>query len=103
MRTTNVRERSLEAYAVIGEDGSAATKRAKVLAYLVKHPGSSRQDISRGAGIAINSVCGRVNELIECDPPLIRERGEKIDPWSGKRVAKLELVPTQGALGLDAS
>lgn len=41
-------------------------KRAQIYEFMKKRPnGATRQEISRALGEPINSVCGRVNELLE--------------------------------------
>jgi hypothetical protein len=97
---TNVRETSLKAYDAIRADGTAATQAGRILAFIRANPGSSRADVERGTGIKINAVCGRVKQLLEDDA--IVERGEKFDPATNRNVMRLEAVPAQCTLGLDA-
>lgn len=95
---TNVRETSLKAHDAIHADGTATTQRGRILAFIRKHPGSSRADVERGTGLKINAVCGRVNQLLVEQE--IRENGEKIDPITKKPVMKLEIMPVQQDLAL---
>jgi predicted transcriptional regulator len=97
---TNVRENSLKSYDAIHADGTAITQAGRVLAYIRRHPGCSRNDIAEGTGIRLASVCGRVKEMLEDKRPPIIERGNKVDPVTRMSVAKLEAVPTQNTLQL---
>lgn len=97
---THVRETSLKAYDAIQADGTAKTQAGRVLAFIRTHPMSSRQDIARGTGIPINAVCGRVNELLEAEPPAVVEKGTKFDQISKKNVMALMAMPAQTQLNL---
>ncbi len=58
-----VAETSIKAYRTIKPFLNG--KRAQVYEFMKKRPnGATRQEISRALGEPINSVCGRVNELL---------------------------------------
>ena len=71
---------SLEAYKKIKPELSG--KRRAVYEMFCQHKeGATRQEISRWHNVAINSVCGRVNELMELG--YLVEIGSKKDAISG--------------------
>lgn len=96
---TNVRSTSIECYH--GIDISAG--QAKIVEFMLRHPGISftRGEISQLAGIPINSVTGRVHELIQCG--VLEERVRRADKFSGKQCHPLRLAPQQRSLELDAA
>ena len=75
-----VANNSLEAYKKIKPELSG--KRRAIYEMFCEHKeGATRQEISRRYNIAINSVCGRVNELMELG--YLVEIGSKKDVISG--------------------
>ncbi len=79
-----VRTTSLEAYEAIKQSGITGQQSIKILKWLADNGTASRSQVSVGTGIAINAVCGRVNELIKLN--MIQE-GDKIKcPVSGRMV-----------------
>lgn len=63
-----MKDTSLDAYIGLNKSGKAVTQRAKIYKYLKgRKRGMTRQEISIATGIAINAVCGRVNELIKAN------------------------------------
>ena len=93
---TNVRNTSIEAY--YGIDISAG--QAKIVAFLRRHPGVTftRGEISKLADIPINSVSGRVHELIQCG--VLEERIRRACRFSGKQCHPVRLAPKQQVLEL---
>ena len=66
MEQHNVRQTSREAYEEMVLSGRGATQRAIVLRFLLNfHRPATRGEIAYHSGITINSVCGRVNELLK--------------------------------------
>ncbi len=64
--TVGVRETSIEAHRKLKASGKLTAQQEAVMAWLRGRIGdATRQEISKGSGIAINAVCGRVNELLE--------------------------------------
>lgn len=61
-----VRQTSREALQKYVAAGKDKTHRARILLWLVGHRGT-RAEISVATGISLQSVCGRVNELIGLD------------------------------------
>lgn len=55
---------SIAAFVGHQDSGRAATQEQRVLAYITRHGPCTRQQISKGTGIAINAVCGRVGHLL---------------------------------------
>ncbi len=62
---SGVRETSVEAYRYIRARGITGAQCEHIVGYLFEHPPRTRAEISRGTGIAINAVCGRVRELMD--------------------------------------
>ena len=63
--TPTGREVSAAAYREARRSGAALSRRMQVLSHLCAAGGPlTRQEISEQSGIAINVVCGRVNELL---------------------------------------
>ena len=60
-----MRETSLAANHQHWLSGAAASQREYILSFLKKNGPRTRQQISESTGIPINSVCGRVNELVK--------------------------------------
>jgi hypothetical protein len=77
--TQTVKETSLDAYfkykSLLGE------VRTEIYKYIVENPFSTRKEIEIGTNININSVCGRVKELLELD--LIKVGESKINSITG--------------------
>ena len=77
--TQAIKETSLEAYtqlhSLLGE------RRSEVYKYISQNPYSTRKEIEEGTGIHINSVCGRVKELLELD--LIKIGNPKLNIITG--------------------
>lgn len=71
---------SLEAYKKLKPELSGK-RRAVYEMFLPAQRGCARQEISRWHNVAINSVCGRVNELVERG--YLVEVGSKKDVISG--------------------
>ena len=97
MIATNVRDTSLAAYH--GIDITAG--QAKVVAFLLRNPGKAdftRGELSRQAGIPINAVCGRVNELVTAG--VLEERVRRACRFSGKQCHPVRLAPLQRSLAL---
>lgn len=87
----SVKETSWQAYQEILRGGVATKQSEQVLQTINFYPdGVSRATIARAMGVAINSVCGRVNELLKAD--VIYVAGTGICPVSGKRVELLKVV-----------
>jgi len=86
---SGVSDTSKQAYVEITIDGTRQTVRQRILDIITCFPKLSRNDISRQFNISLQSVCGRVNELIRDGE--IKETGTKIDEHSNKTVCYLEL------------
>lgn len=84
----SVKSTSKAAYRENRESGDSNRKREQVYAYVVNHPGCSRNDIARNVeGMTINCACGRVNELIAAG--WLKEDGCKHDSRTGRSVNRL--------------
>lgn len=92
----NVRDTSIEAYH--GIDISAG--QSAIVSFLLRHPNITftRGEISKLSGIPINSVTGRVHELIQCG--VLEERVRRADKFSGKQCHPVRLAPKQQVLEL---
>ena len=89
----NVRQTSLEAYQDIKETGKKGSQTQKIYNLLLENQsigGMSLQEISKLSGIAINAVCGRINELkkqnevVECEKRRCRITNRTIIPLRAK-------------------
>ena len=60
-----VKDTSILAFIGITEDGTAKTLRARVFRAIQKHPSCTRRELAGRTGIKINSLCGRIHELIQ--------------------------------------
>jgi predicted transcriptional regulator len=64
-----------ESYKKLIENNNLSLSQNMILSYIMDNPKLSRQSISERMGLTINSVCGRVKELI--DLGLIIEDGQR--------------------------
>lgn len=87
-----VKETSWKAYQDILRGGVATTQAEKVLQTISFYPqsGASRAQIAKATGLAINSVCGRVNELLASE--VIYVAGVDKCHVSGRSVEVLKVV-----------
>jgi len=85
-----VRKNSRDAYAAIADRLPACRKR--VYETIAKGGRLTRQEVSEVSGMPINTVCGRVRELLETN--LVREEGSSV-VVNGHRRALLEVVPPE--------
>ena len=86
-----MKDTSMEVYTAKVEDGSFGAEALEILKYIHDHPGVTRLMISDRTGKAINSVCGRVNELLGSTPPMIKEV-QKVKQRTGRSAWTLEVV-----------
>lgn len=68
---------------------TAPSTRERVLAYITSNTGVSRNEIAFDTELAINSVCGRVNELLKSEDIVVS--GEKYDSKTKRNVQILSL------------
>lgn len=87
-----VKETSWKAYQDILRGGVANKQAEKVLQTISYYPesGVSRAQLSHSMELPINSVCGRVNELLASE--VIYVAGVDKCPVSGRNVEKLKVV-----------
>lgn len=86
---------SLDAYRTHRE-GNLGKQSATVFAFIALHPDCSRQEIAVGSGVAINAVCGRVDELLKVGS--IEVSGVKRCSVTGSTVNALRVAPIQRPL-----
>lgn len=87
----SIKETSWQAYQEILRGGVAKKQAEKVLQTINFYPeGVSRATISRAMGMPINSVCGRVNELLASE--VIYVAGTAKCPVTGRNVEVLKVV-----------
>ena len=84
-----VKHNSKLAYIGINEDGTARTLRGRVYLAIKATPERTRNELSRTLNIPINSICGRVKELL--DSKAIVELDSRPDWWSGRLAAPLKI------------
>jgi len=71
----SVRDTSHEAYEYVRKRGITGAQSVRLGQVLYSRPLLTRQELSRASGVAINAVCGRVNELIKAH--FIQECGKR--------------------------
>jgi len=59
-----VRQNSIETYIDINLEGKVDRQQDAILAYVMRHPKSTRREIATALNIDSSSVSGRVNELV---------------------------------------
>lgn len=87
-----VKGTSWKAYQDILRGGIAATQAEKVLQAINYYPemGVTRAQLSAALGMPINSVCGRVNELLKAEVIYVSGTGKC--PVTGRTVETLKVV-----------
>lgn len=87
-----VKDTSWKAYQDILRGGIAATQAEKVLQAINYYPekGVTRSQLSAALGMPINSVCGRVNELLKAEVIYVSGTGKC--PVTGRTVEVLKVV-----------
>lgn len=87
-----VKQTSWKAYQDILRGGVADTQAQQVLQTISYYPdaGVSRAQVARAMGLAINSVCGRVNQLLKDE--VIYVAGVGACPVTGRKVELLKVV-----------
>lgn len=87
-----VKDTSWQAYQEILRGGIAATQAERVLQALNYYPnnGVTRAQLSSDLGMPINSVCGRVNELLKAEVIYVSGTGKC--PVTGRTVEMLKVV-----------
>lgn len=99
-----VRDTSLDAYDRIREAGVTGAQRERIAAYLFDRDPMTRQEIARQTGLAINAVCGRVNELIKSAHLVeLEKRPCRTSGHSAHPVAWRRSPPIQRALGFTSA
>jgi DNA-binding transcriptional regulator GbsR (MarR family) len=90
-----VHKNSRDAYAAIMDRLPAC--RGRVYATIARGGRLTRQEVSEVSGMPINTVCGRVKELLEAN--LVREEGSSV-VVKGHRRALLTVVPPEEVSGV---
>lgn len=87
-----VKDTSWQAYQEILRGGIATTQAERVLQALNYYPnnGVTRAQLSSDLGMPINSVCGRVNELLKAEVIYVSGTGKC--PVTGRTVEMLKVV-----------
>lgn len=85
-----IKPTSWAAYQDILRGGVAKTQAEKVLQTLNYQSGMTRSELARATNYGINSVCGRVKELLDSD--VIYVSGTRNCRVSGKLVEELKVV-----------
>lgn len=88
----SIKPTSWQAYQEILRGGVAKTQAEQVLQTISYFPeaGVSRAQMARAMGLAINSVCGRVNQLLKDE--VIYVAGVGACPVTGRNVELLKVV-----------
>lgn len=87
-----VKDTSWQAYQEILRGGIATTQAERVLQALNYYPynGVTRAQLSSDLGMTINSVCGRINELLKAEVIYVSGTGKC--PVTGRTVEMLKVV-----------
>lgn len=85
-----IKQTSWSAYQDILRGGVAKTQAEKVLQTLNYQSGMTRSELAQATNYGINSVCGRVKELLDSD--VIYVSGTRNCRVSGKLVEELKVV-----------
>lgn len=72
---------SLLAYEQLVATGKDKTMRARILKYVIDHPGKTRNELALRLSMRLASVCGRANELVAAG--LLVEDGTRMDAVTG--------------------
>ncbi len=84
-----VKETSILAYAENIASGRNSSQRLQILEFIKANQPCSRGDIMRGLGLPINSVSGRVNELLKMG--FIEIAFKALDKVTGRKVEFLQI------------
>ena len=96
MRTaTAIRDTSIKAYYELAANQQLTAQQRKIVAYLAfhAHRDHTRAEIAKGTGLLLQSVCGRVRELL--DAQTIQEAQARPCRESGRSAHPLSLAPIQ--------
>lgn len=85
-----IKQTSWSAYQDILRGGVAKTQAEKVLQTLNYQSGMTRSELAQATNYGINSVCGRVKELLDSD--VIYVSGTRTCKVTGKLVEELKVV-----------
>lgn len=86
----SIKETSWQAYQEILRGGVAKTQAEQVLQVINWHDGVTRAGIAMSTNLPINSVCGRVNELLRSE--VIYVSGTRKCSVTGRSVEELKVV-----------
>lgn len=84
-----MRDTSLSAYWSARAGGAVSEGQASILEELALFGGATRRELAEGLDKGINSICGRVNELLKSG--LVTDTETTIDEETGKRVHVVRL------------
>lgn len=85
-----VKQTSWEAYQEITRGGIAKTQAQKVFQTLQFMPAATRAEIAKVMQLPINSVCGRIKELLDAE--VIYVSSVEKCPVTGRKAEKLKVV-----------
>jgi len=85
-----MKQTSLASFRKMEDSGKAETQRRKVYKAILEMGIASRKEIAQKLGIPINSVCGRVSELLA--EGAIEVKGRKICQVTGEKVEALSIA-----------
>jgi hypothetical protein len=86
---------SRAARAELDKTGGLAQGRARVLDWLRSHPREdfTRAEIAKGANMFLQTVCGRVRDLLDEPEPLIKELSARCCRVNGRPSKTLQIKP----------
>lgn len=86
------RQCSRDHYRQLVVSGDAITKRDQLYVFMLRHQNHTRSELAQAIGWPINSICGRVKELI--DDGAVLESGKRREcRVTGNQVHYLEALP----------
>ncbi|MCK5132725.1 MAG: hypothetical protein KAR40_11305 [Candidatus Sabulitectum sp.] len=114
-----IKPTSMMAFIGINDDGTAKNLRGQVYRAISDHPNQTRKELSHITGISINSLCGRIHELLtggavyESSPRRCAATGRQAAPLSimvvgkqnttqVKRRPRIKVLEAQLAIATDA-
>lgn len=96
-----VRHTSLAAFDQV-KAGTLGRQQAQIVGHMAHHAHRdwSRAELSEALGMSLQSVCGRVNELVKAG--VLRDEKTRSCGVTGRTVHALELAPVQAEMDLAA-
>lgn len=82
---------SRDHYRQLVTSGDAVTKRDELYVFMLRHPNHTRSELAQAIGWPIQSICGRVNEMLN-DGAVIESGKRRPCTVTGKNVHTLQAL-----------